>query len=191
MNYSGPMADPERQVDLNPLLDLLRSRFLQRQLDRLEVLEEERRRADAEAAAEESQGDRRGREHSFDRKPEAPADALTLRRRSRHAAAIRTCCVGDDGRRMRRGAAPADTSAGIRIRLGRTRPRPRKPWRRSSRPEPAPPKRRPLRRLPLRAAPRQARAPAAAAPAPQPPTVLLPPQPEFKTLPNGVVVKVR
>ena len=29
------MAEPVRRVDLNPLLDLLRSRYLQRQLDEL------------------------------------------------------------------------------------------------------------------------------------------------------------
>jgi hypothetical protein len=46
--FSGPIADPERRIDLNPLLDLLRSRFQQRQLDHLEALEQERRRAEAE-----------------------------------------------------------------------------------------------------------------------------------------------
>jgi hypothetical protein len=50
LSYSGPLSAPERRVDLNPLLDQLRGRFLQRQLEKLEVLEEERRRAHAAAA---------------------------------------------------------------------------------------------------------------------------------------------
>ena len=32
--FSGPVAEPERRVDLNPLLEVLRARYLQRQLDR-------------------------------------------------------------------------------------------------------------------------------------------------------------
>jgi hypothetical protein len=44
--FSGPIARPERRVDLAPLLDLLRSNYLQRQLDELEELEEARRQAE-------------------------------------------------------------------------------------------------------------------------------------------------
>jgi hypothetical protein len=43
--FSGPIAEPERRTDLTPLLDLLSSRFQQRQLDRLETLERERRQS--------------------------------------------------------------------------------------------------------------------------------------------------
>jgi hypothetical protein len=46
--FAGPIADPQRQIDLGPLLDLIRSRNLQRQLDQLEALEQERNRVEAE-----------------------------------------------------------------------------------------------------------------------------------------------
>ena len=49
--FSGSITDPERHTDLAPLLDLLRSRYMQRQLDEIEALEAERRRAEAQAAA--------------------------------------------------------------------------------------------------------------------------------------------
>jgi hypothetical protein len=48
VRFSGPLADPQRQIDLAPLLDLIRSRNLQRQLDELEALEAERRRLEAQ-----------------------------------------------------------------------------------------------------------------------------------------------
>ena len=44
--FSGPLTDPERRVDLNPLLNLMRGRYLQRQLDELEELEQARREAE-------------------------------------------------------------------------------------------------------------------------------------------------
>jgi hypothetical protein len=49
--FSGPITAPERQTDLAPLLDLLRSRYMQRQLDELEALEKERKRVGADRAA--------------------------------------------------------------------------------------------------------------------------------------------
>ena len=49
--FSGPVGEPERRVDLNPLLEVLRARYLQRQLDRIEELEAARRRAEAAARA--------------------------------------------------------------------------------------------------------------------------------------------
>ena len=45
--FSGPLSRPERQVDVAPLLEALRSRYLQRQLDELEKLEAARREAEA------------------------------------------------------------------------------------------------------------------------------------------------
>ncbi len=42
--FKGPIGKPERRTDLGPLLDAMRSRFLQRQLDKLEELEKERER---------------------------------------------------------------------------------------------------------------------------------------------------
>lgn len=44
--FSGPVTDPERRVDLNPLINLLRSRYLQRQLDELQELEQARQQAE-------------------------------------------------------------------------------------------------------------------------------------------------
>ena len=61
------IAEPERRIDLNPLLNLLRSRFLQRQLAELGELEAERkrsRRSEAEEAAPpgEAEAERRAAE---------------------------------------------------------------------------------------------------------------------------------
>lgn len=70
--FSGPIARPGRQVDLNPLLDALRSRYLQRQLDEIEKLEEARRQADARRqAAEETE--RRAAEEARQAAPPGPA----------------------------------------------------------------------------------------------------------------------
>ena len=52
IRFSGPIAAPERSIDIDPLLDLLRSRFLQRQLDQLEQLQERQRREEAERQSE-------------------------------------------------------------------------------------------------------------------------------------------
>ena len=123
MHFSGPMAEPERRVDLNPLLDLLRSRFLQRQLDRLKILEAERRRADAEAAAEERQGRPPRARARLRWKPERRRKLGRSAGGSRHAAAIRRAARETGWRMRRRCSSP--TSAGIRVRLGGTRPRPR------------------------------------------------------------------
>jgi hypothetical protein len=46
IRFSGPIVKPERQVDLVPLLDLLRTRYLQHQLDELDQLEAARRQAE-------------------------------------------------------------------------------------------------------------------------------------------------
>jgi hypothetical protein len=42
ITFSGPLDSPDRQTDLVPLLDLLRSRYMQRQLDELEALQRQR-----------------------------------------------------------------------------------------------------------------------------------------------------
>jgi hypothetical protein len=49
--FSGSIANPERQSDLAPLLEALRTRFLERQLDMLDALERERADAERQAAA--------------------------------------------------------------------------------------------------------------------------------------------
>jgi hypothetical protein len=43
MHFSGPIAAPERRLDLSPLLNRLRSRYLQRQIEALEAAEAARR----------------------------------------------------------------------------------------------------------------------------------------------------
>ncbi len=57
VSFRGPILRPVREVDLNPLLDLMRGRFLERKLQELEELqrlrdEAERRAAEEEAARE-------------------------------------------------------------------------------------------------------------------------------------------
>jgi hypothetical protein len=54
MLFSGPIIDPQQQTDLAPLLDLLRSHYMQRQLDELEALEQERQGVAAGRAAREA-----------------------------------------------------------------------------------------------------------------------------------------
>jgi hypothetical protein len=50
VRFSGSISGPERQVDLAPLLDLVQSRHLQRQLAELEALEKPRRQFEAAQA---------------------------------------------------------------------------------------------------------------------------------------------
>jgi len=69
VHFSGPIAEPGRRFELEPLVDLIRSRNLQRRLDELEALETERRRlealrdqTEARLAAEEAEAERRAAE---------------------------------------------------------------------------------------------------------------------------------
>jgi hypothetical protein len=71
VHFSGPIAEPQRQIDLDPLLNRLRSRFLQRQIEQLEAAEAERRRADEERRS--AVAERRDRESPAP--PPAPAQA--------------------------------------------------------------------------------------------------------------------
>lgn len=84
VRFTGPMASPQRTVDLDPLLNRLRSRFLQRQLAELEVLEAERQRVEAEQdqvkaerarseAARDAAAEQRDREASLSAPAPAPA----------------------------------------------------------------------------------------------------------------------
>ena len=51
LHFSGPIVEPQRQVDLGPLLNRLQSRYLQRQIEELEAAEAARRqRAEEERA---------------------------------------------------------------------------------------------------------------------------------------------
>ncbi len=58
IRFSGDVEDPDRLIDIDPLLNLMRSRFLQRQLKQLETLEAERQRAQAEEAARKAEEQR-------------------------------------------------------------------------------------------------------------------------------------
>jgi hypothetical protein len=77
IRFSGAIADPDRQIDVDPLLNLMRSRFLQRQLKELEALEEARRRFEAEEAARKAEEERRAAEEAAepqaDRAPDTAA----------------------------------------------------------------------------------------------------------------------
>ncbi len=48
VHFSGSIAAPQRKVDLDPLINRLRSRYLQRQIEQLEAAEAARRQADEE-----------------------------------------------------------------------------------------------------------------------------------------------
>jgi hypothetical protein len=54
VSFRGPILRPVREVDLNPLLDLMRSRFLERKLEELEELQRRRDEAERRAAEEEA-----------------------------------------------------------------------------------------------------------------------------------------
>lgn len=156
--FRGPIVRPTREVDLNPLLNLLRSRFLQRQLEELEELkrlqEESERRAAEEAARQAEEEARRAAEEAAQ---QAAEDA-----------ALTTGATGSDAETE----APADTGAsaspGAPVELVPAPP---------AEPAPAPPP--PAPRAQVQPAP----------PPPPPPPVEE--RPVYRTLPNGVTVKVR
>jgi uncharacterized protein involved in outer membrane biogenesis len=80
IRFSGDIESPDRQIDLDPLLNLMRSRFLQRQLKELETLEAERQRVEAEEAArkaEEAARQAEAERHAAEQQstPESPAPA--------------------------------------------------------------------------------------------------------------------
>jgi hypothetical protein len=199
INYSGPIADPERRVDLDPLLDLLRSRFLQRQLEQLEILEEERRRADALEDAESSARaaaaagasapaiDTGSTSGSLDAPPATGPGTLLQS----------DVLLSQDGPEEPT-TAPAETPPAsgpeqLPPSLDAVAPElTREP---ASQPAPTPEAAPAVEAAPASPAPQQApparRRTARPAAPPQPPRVILPPQPQFKTLPNGVVVKIR
>jgi hypothetical protein len=74
VRFSGPISRPERQVDLAPLLDLVQSRHLQRQLAELEALEKARRQFEA-AQAEKRRDDTERRRLDVGAAGRAPSPA--------------------------------------------------------------------------------------------------------------------
>jgi hypothetical protein len=158
MTFHGPITHPVRDIDLVPLLDLMRSRFLQRQLKELEELRRQRdeaeRREKERRAAEEAAAN----EAALAAREEA---ALQAARQTAAEEPVDQLTTGATGSTS--GGEPAASSAPLELVPG---PPPE--------PEPTP-------------RPRRRRRAAAPAPAPEP----QPQAPLYRTLPNGVVVKVR
>ncbi len=148
ISFTGEIGDPERRIDLNPLLNLLRSRFLQRQLDELEKLEAARKRIEAEQAARKAEEERRAAEEQQVTPDEPPSTGTTSEPSS----------------------APSPIAAD---------------------PTPAPAQLPPPMQLVPQAAPRLG-APAAGAPGnKRSDAAPVTPLPEYRTLPNGTIVKIR
>jgi hypothetical protein len=175
--FSGPIANPERQSDLAPLLEALRSRFLERQLDLLDALERE------QAAAATVEGVTVDGAPLGSIAPAAP-----------HAGTLGGVPVQDSptegstplaktepAEPATEGGAPEATNAASEAEVA-TEPEAAPLELLPTEDKPSPPRRERPRR----------RSAAAPAPAPVPPS---PPAPEaaesYRTLPNGVVVKIR
>lgn len=155
VTFSGPIMRPQREIDLDPLLNLLRSRFLQRKLEELEELqrqqEEAERRADEEAARQAAEEAER-----------LAAEEAALEAELTTGATESTVTEGQPS------PASQPSAAAVSAPIDLVPPAP---------PEAAEPQ----------PAPRPARQTQPPAPEPQP----VEQRPVYRTLPNGVVVKVR
>jgi hypothetical protein len=196
MRFSGPIAQPDRRIDVTPLLDLLNARFQQAQLDKIEEAERrnaeiaERERAEVERRATEARRDLEGllgipgvpapgsslppaedpiAEPSTT--PSSTTTGSTIPGTVTPAEVTPPPAVADPAASN---AAPAilDPSA---IEIGPDLPPPE-----SSEPIDLVPER--------TARPRRTRVVPVPAPAPAPPA---PPPVEYRTLPNGTIVKIR
>jgi uncharacterized protein involved in outer membrane biogenesis len=154
ITFHGPIVRPQREIDLDPLLNLLRSRFLQRKLKELEELQ--RRQDEAERRAAEEEAKRLAAEEA---ERQAAAEAELTTGATGNAAVDPELPVPPP-------ALPAKPAAPIDLVP--------EPPAAAVQPAPEPTQR------------RQTQAPAPA-PAPLP----VEPAPRYRTLPNGVVVKIR
>ena len=165
LRFSGPMASPDRRVELTPLLNLLQNRFTQGQLDKIQ--EAEARNAEMErqraAAAQEDAFKRRDSEprapHPGPPAPEAPSATETEPTPASpfEPEMLATPPVVEP--------APDPTA----VEVGPDLPPPT--------PAPSPPPRT------RRSAPIQL--------VPDPPPQPAEPEAEYRTLPNGTIVKIR
>jgi large subunit ribosomal protein L24 len=161
LRFFGAIDDPARSVDVDPLLDAMRSRFLQRQLKELETLEaaqkarEAERKAEAEAEAErQAEAARQAEAERKAQEVEQPPPVFTPEAQPSLPEAQ---------------SPPADQPDASPLQL------PEPPAAPAPLPEPAPKRR---------------AEPVAPAPAP-PPAYVPPPSPEYRVLPNGVIIKKR
>ncbi len=174
IRFSGDIDNPDRQIDLDPLLNLMRSRFLQRQLSELETLEAERKRVQAEEAARKAAEEQAAT-------PDVPATTGTT---------PDTSATPDTGTAPApdAGAAPAPIAAPPAPEPPAVAPPIELVPEPTPTPQPAP-----------AAAPEPAPAPAplpppASSPAPSPapqPSAPAKPAPVYRMLPNGTIIKIR
>ena len=165
LSFHGPIVRPVREIDLVPLLDLLRSRFLQLKLDELEGLQRQRDEAERRAAKE-------------DAARQAAAEARL------------TTDVTGSGSDSEPAAVPAGPASPAAPEPARPRP-PTAATPLELIPEPPAAAPQPAQAQPAPPPTRRSQSASPPAPAPPPPPPPEPPGPLFKTLPNGVVVKIR
>ncbi len=194
IRFSGPIADPTRQIDLDPLLNLMRSRFVQRQLDQIQVLEAERRRVQAEEAARQAEEERRAEEEAA-RQVEEERRAAAERRaeEERRAAEERAAPSDPPGTEATPDAVIDPSLLAPPIAIDPSNPEPVQEAPATAppielMPEPAPEPAPAVRPAPQPAAPAPTRR---TAPPPARSATPTPPLPEYRTLPNGTIVKIR
>ena len=170
--FRGAIMRPAREIDLDPLLNLLRSRFLQRQVEELEELK--RRQEEAERQAAEEEAARQAAEEEAARQPAAETELTT-------GATV----GGSDAEPPADAAAEPPAGPPPPVELVPVQPAP-EPSAVTGDPATAPPPP-PQQTQPSPSAPsRQTQAPASA-----PPPTPVEQRPLFRTLPNGVVIKIR
>lgn len=156
--FSGAMSDPDRQVDLDPLLEALRNRFLQRQLELLDELERERERVEAEKQAAATIDD-------------VTVDGALIEITPDEAAAAVLDALPDEGAPPEITAPPALVAPPLELVPAEEKPSPprQRQRRRSATAQPSPPATGTVERRPASELPAET----------------------YRTLPNGVVVKIR
>jgi hypothetical protein len=162
VKFSGPIAAPERRVDVSPLLNMLQARFTQVQLDRIQAAEQRNAETDRRIADLERQRAENARQNAADRRDlEAPA--------SRPAPAAPAAPVQ---------ASPIFDPAMIEIGPDLPPPETAAPIELVPQPQTTPRRQRRVQQA-------------------TPPPAVLPPPPEqsfesdYRTLPNGTIVKIR
>jgi hypothetical protein len=175
LHFSGPIRDPQRQVDLAPLLNRLQSRYLQRQIEILEALEAARRqRAEEERAtvaerrdADLGQGLPTAASLAAPQEPDSePALELQPPKPEENASPLTPSMLSP---------VPLTQPDAVGVEIGADLP---------------PPTNVPIDLTPEPATRRLRTPPPAAAPATPAPTFQAP-RPIYRVLPNGTIVKIR
>jgi hypothetical protein len=191
VRFSGPIAEPERRIDVGPLLNLLNARFQQAQLDKIEEAERrnaemERQRAEAERRAEEARRDL----EALSAEPGVPIPGSSMSPAQDPTSQTTPFSTSPDAaatpvaptEATPAPAAPSPTGSPLApalvdpsaVEIGPDLPPPEDAAPIDLVPQPP-------------ARPRRTRVIPAPAPPPPPP----PPQSEYRTLPNGTIVKIR